>query len=1572
MKHLKLFFALLAMLALGVGNAWGEEVTYVFTSKDWAAKIGSTVANWTSNKDGAGFSNNGIQVTTKASGANGTSPISYNNISQIVVTYNTNTSKGKGTLDVKIGDNAATTNDWQYSGTENGTSANFTSTFDYPSPQSGKVTLTANTTTNSIYVVSIKIITSAGGETPGEGGGSTEPAPCSAPTVAWDTKPANGEVDGSMTATVTTNYSNGLTYSSSNQTVATVTNAGVINYLSAGTTTITATVTGDGTTICEGPVSVQQEITVTAAAGGGGGGTLSYTWDLSTNSYSAATTEQVTWSSTDVDMIVEKGAAETAANSYLGGDANHTSSRFYPKSSLKIISTFVVTITSVVFTATTEADATALQNSSWTNSDATASGTTVTVTLNDPIVGIAATIGGTCDFTGVTVYYTKGDPEPEPEKIVTSLVWSQTEYAVTMGETPTFPTLTTTPADLTGVTYSSSNGAVATIAEDGTITIKAAGETIIKASYAGNETYAAATDATYKLTVKPAPLEPIEGGVIDILNQEWTDVTGNSYTEVAAKTAENEGHSNAQYVAQCAGDKSSIQLRSSNSNSGIVSTVLGGLVKRIEIEWNDATSAERTLNIYGSNTPYTNPTDLYDTNKDGDKLGTIVKGTSSYLDISEDYRYIGIRSASGAMYLTKVTITWLPINSKVSIDDAIQNGSISVSGATNLNAVAAGTELTLSNTPATGYKLAAYDVYKTDDATTKVTVTDGKFIMPEFDVTISATFEVAKTLKSIEITNAATQTIFWQTETFNHNGLKVTAHFDGADDEDVTNKVTVTGSTATAGEQTVTVSFTEGTVIETTTYKITVKAIPNTKETAYTVADAYDIIDKLTTANGVFIKGIVSKVDSYNETDKFITYWISDDGTTTKQLQAYKGKGLEGADFVDLNGVSVEDQVIVCGNLKKYGSTYEFDKNNYLASHTKTTKADPELSYTTTEYNVNLGDAFTTPTLNNPHSLEVTYSSNKEDVATVAADGAVTIKAAGTVTITASFAGDETYLAGNASYTIIVTDPSVSSVTFNATQDKGNSSKGEGEITKSPITFACSDGILGNGTEYRIYQNANITFAAENGYAITKVVLTSTASGNSQYGPDLLSTKEGTYTYSGKEGTWVGEAYTVTLTASAQTRATLITVYYKQDNRVDAGIAWSEATVSLTVGDAFTAPTFSNPNSLAVSFESSNTELATVDNAGVISLVNGKTGTATITATYAGNETYKPAEVTCVITVSPQSKTVVILAEYNGQWYALKNAEETAGKVLAALPVNYFGGKLYKVEDADKATIEWQLAIDGTIATFKNGENYISGTAGGADLKLATTECNWTYDGSSYMLGERTFLYRAQVKGFKNYNASANAGTADYSSLPVVTAPVYATGDPIYTRTVTNGNYGTICIPYASSSYSGAEFYEVSWLQKSGETPANLYLDQLDADAQLEAGKPYIFRATSTEIQVTCTGNAVATPVEGVNGLTGTFEAIPAGGLTDMLVIAQNKFWTATAEATAPANRAYINPSLVPTSEPDKLPGRRRVALGAAGENEATGMDNITTTDTPVKVIENGQLIIIRDGVKYNVQGVRL
>ena len=110
--------------------------------------------------------------------------------------------------------------------------------------------------------------------------------------------------------------------------------------------------------------------------------------------------------------------------------------------------------------------------------------------------------------------------------------------------------------------------------------------------------------------------------------------------------------------------------------------------------------------------------------------------------------------------------------------------------------------------------------------------------------------------------------------------------------------------------------------------------IENTEETAYTVAKAFELIDAgEALSETVFVKGIVSQVDSYNDTYKSITYWISDDGQTERQLEVYSGKGLEGADFVSVDDVKVGAKVIVKGVLKKYKEIYEFDKNNQLVKY---------------------------------------------------------------------------------------------------------------------------------------------------------------------------------------------------------------------------------------------------------------------------------------------------------------------------------------------------------------------------------------------------------------------------------------------------------------------------------------------------------------------------------------------------------------------------------------------------------------------------------------------------------------
>ena len=435
----------------------------------------------------------------------------------------------------------------------------------------------------------------------------------------------------------------------------------------------------------------------------------------------------------------------------------------------------------------------------------------------------------------------------------------------------------------------------------------------------------------------------------------------------------------------------------------------------------------------------------------------------------------------------------------------------------------------------------------------------------------------------------------------------------------------------------------------------------------------------------------------------------------------------------------------------------------------------------------------------------------------------------------------------------------------------------------------------------------------------------------------------------------------------------------KADLRQETGLAWNPATVSLTVGDAFTAPTFSNPNSLAVSIESNNTELATVDNAGVISLVSGKTGTATITATYAGDATYKAAEVTCVITVSPKSEKVVILAEREGQWYALK-AEYLSGKTdrLVAIPVDYFNGTLYNVAEEIKATIEWNSIVEGDKVSFLNDGKYLKGESSTTLLFEAGEDGLYQWDNTTYTMtigtSVRSFLYNGEA--FRNF-AISNAGqTKDgitYSSLPVVTAPVYSTEEfvSVYTRSeLPVGSYGTICLPYAVNNFTGATFYKVA-----GKEDNKIVFDEV---TELEAGKPYIFMAEATEIKLAQVGEEYTGSAQLYNSLQGTFTQIdPAEDniLVDNYMLVNNIIKKCGINCGLKANRAYfvateLNGLEAPQSQ---MPGRRRISLNVTSENTTTGLDNITNGEnTTIKVIENGQLIIIRNGEKFNAQGQRL
>lgn len=217
----------------------------------------------------------------------------------------------------------------------------------------------------------------------------------------------------------------------------------------------------------------------------------------------------------------------------------------------------------------------------------------------------------------------------------------------------------------------------------------------------------------------------------------------------------------------------------------------------------------------------------------------------------------------------------------------------------------------------------------------------------EGQVTKEATYDITvntpATLVSI-VLSGNYPTEFQQGDAFSSEGITVTANYDDQTTKDVTEDASFSGyDMSVLGEQTVTVTY-EG---KTATYAITVVEKKGTADNPYTVAQARAAIDANSGVTGVYATGIVSEiVTAYNSQYGNITYNISADGSTTAdQLQAYRGKGENGANFTSADDIQVGDVVVVYGNLTKYNDIYEFAQNNQLVSLQRVWKpATPTIS----------------------------------------------------------------------------------------------------------------------------------------------------------------------------------------------------------------------------------------------------------------------------------------------------------------------------------------------------------------------------------------------------------------------------------------------------------------------------------------------------------------------------------------------------------------------------------------------------------------------------------------------------
>ncbi|MBQ9186756.1 MAG: Ig-like domain-containing protein [Prevotella sp.] len=209
------------------------------------------------------------------------------------------------------------------------------------------------------------------------------------------------------------------------------------------------------------------------------------------------------------------------------------------------------------------------------------------------------------------------------------------------------------------------------------------------------------------------------------------------------------------------------------------------------------------------------------------------------------------------------------------------------------------------------------------------------------------------------------------------------------------------------------------------TVTVTDPNAPGTLNNPYTVAQAIAATPTSGTLENVYIKGVVSSFYNTNIMGDGTNYryYISDkDGED--ELLVFRGKGKDNVAFSDVDDLQIDDEIVIYGGLKIYSNAPEV-VDSYIITLSRVEKADAEFSFgETTAFSVDKFLEFEAPTLTYAEGFDgsVVYKSSDVDVAEVDMEtGAITVKAKGETTISASSLSTDNFKAGYASYTLTVT-----------------------------------------------------------------------------------------------------------------------------------------------------------------------------------------------------------------------------------------------------------------------------------------------------------------------------------------------------------------------------------------------------------------------------------------------------------------------------------------------------------------------------------------------------------------------
>ena len=614
----------------------------------------------------------------------------------------------------------------------------------------------------------------------------------------------------------------------------------------------------------------------------------------------------------------------------------------------------------------------------------------------------------------------------------------------------------------------------------------------------------------------------------------------------------------------------------------------------------------------------------------------------------------------------------------------------------------------------------------------------------------------------------------------------------------------------------------------------------------------------------------------------------------------------------------------LCYNLDKTGENgcIQINKIDYFK---KSDKTDSQINFKEAAKEVELNTEMLSLSdlIDNPNKLPLTYSTSDKETAEEL-DGTLLLYKTGKVTVTASFAGDDTYAATSTSMELTIVDNR---------QDAGI------QFAKASYTADIAQGTF-NGAELIKPEGIN------------KVIYTI-----SPESEGVSIAEDGTVTYPAVEAT-----YTVTAKFAGNDTYKPATATYTLnvvDNRQDAGIHFANDSYTADItGGTFNGAELVKPEGInkviyTISPESEGVSIAE-DGTVTYPAVEA---TYTVTAKFAGNDTYKPATASYTLNVVDPNfeiQTIEFVAGVDKGTGAstgsikddmISKGIVTVSSTRACLG---FGGyyAFYKPVTSNEGihTINTRMGTITKIAfEAGNGKEPSKATfTEGTYTKDNDGTKNYTWTGSektiNFTVTDGTYYSKitvtVKVPVAKDYTLDENS---------VNTIEAYENANVTLKRTFyKDGEWNTLCLPFAvadaKTAFDRAELREVDTKKSNGNT---IVFKEATA---IEAGKPYLIKWANSSTEAVdvekkfegVTLVATATPVvvkEGGISFNGFYKMTAAselGGASVAAIGAGNKLFKVTEGKMKGFRAAFVLSS-----------GVQQAAINVVIDGTATGIEDL-------------------------------